>query len=94
MTFQEKLEYISKRFVGFSLEKREEWRSTGRWRCRILPNKQERQNYRIQVHGETLEEVVSLTFAAMTFQEKLEYVSSKIDSSDFGEVLGDLGNQL
>lgn len=42
---------VSGSFVGFSLEKRLEWRDKGGWRCRVLPNKQERQHYRIEVYA-------------------------------------------
>ncbi len=59
---------VSTRFAGFSLERRQEWVATNgsEWRLRILPNKQERQNYRIEVYGDTVQAVV---FAALTALE-------------------------
>ncbi len=48
---------IAERFSGFSLERRIEWKN-GPYRVRVLPNKQERQDYRIEVYGKTLRGVI------------------------------------
>lgn len=55
LTREELLNYLSERFSGFSLEKRLEWQLKWGtpWRCRVLPNKQERQDYRAECYGTT-----------------------------------------
>jgi hypothetical protein len=60
----EQIERLASRFAGFSLEKRREW-TQGPWRCRILPNKAERQDYRIEAYAATAAEAVQAAEAAL-----------------------------
>lgn len=47
----EQIERLSNRWSGFSLEKRFDWVKP--WRAKIIPNKQERQDYRLTEYGDS-----------------------------------------
>ncbi len=61
MTFEELLTYLSSCFAGFSLEKRQEWLPTP-WRCRIMPNKTTRQDFRCECYGKTPLEALQMAW--------------------------------
>jgi hypothetical protein len=70
---------LAGRFAGFSLEKRQEWQPTP-WRIRLLPNKAERQEYRIELF-------------AVSPEEALERLAARLQEADraFWAVVDDGG---
>ena len=66
MTIEEMIEPIN-RFSGFDLQKRLEWKHSGlgEWRVRILPNKAERQDYRIEEYSESPEGAIAKAIEKM-----------------------------
>lgn len=71
MMFGDEFHKIATRFSGFSLERRTEWKH-GPWRVRILPNKQERQDFRIEVYGETADAAMEKAAEALKIADKGE----------------------
>lgn len=65
---------ISGCFSGFDLQRRAEW-TQGPWRLRMLPNKDTRQDYRVEVYGETMGFVVRAAYEHYVATQEAHQIS-------------------